>query len=81
MRRALRYLKQAYDVAPEHPANLLRLAEAYLETGDAEEAASLLDRFDEVLAAYDGAELAEEDWRADASDLRRRLETSSSPGQ
>lgn len=81
VRRAHRYLKQAYDVAPEHPANVLRLAEAHLETGNAEEAASLLHRFDEVLAAYDGADLAEKDWRADAADLRRRLETSSSPDQ
>ncbi len=78
VRRALRYLKQAYEVAPGHPANLLRLAEAHLEMETPEEAASLLDRFDEVLAAYDGADLAEADWRADAAALRQRLEASSS---
>lgn len=76
VRRAFRYLKQAYDVAPEHPANLLRLAEAHLETGSPKEAAALLDQFDEVLVAYDGTDLAEEDWRADAAALRQRLDDS-----
>ena len=78
VRRALRYLTQAYEVAPKHPANLLRLAEAHLETGTPTKAADLLDQFDEALAAYDGADLAEEDWRTDAADLRRRLNDSSS---
>ena len=74
VRRALRYLTQAHEVAPKHPANLLRLAEAHLETGNATKAADLLDQFDETLTAYDGADLAEEDWQADATALRHQLE-------
>lgn len=78
VRRALQYLKQAHDVAPTHPGNVLRLAEAHLEAGHPEEAASLLDRFDEALASYDGAARTEEGWQADATALRQRLEASSS---
>lgn len=80
VRRALHTLKKAYEVAPTHPANVLRLAEAHLEAGNPDEAAALLDTFDEALASYDGADLAEEDWRADAAALRRRLEAASSGG-
>jgi tetratricopeptide (TPR) repeat protein len=74
VRRALQYLKQAHDVAPNHPSNILRLAEAHLEAGNSEEAASLLNTFDAALASYDGTDLAEEDWKADAAALRQRLD-------
>jgi len=77
-RRALRTLQQAYEVAPEHPANVLRLAEAHLEVGNPEAAAALLDDLDEVLTAYDAPALTKEDWEAEAAELRRRLPASSS---
>jgi len=74
VRRALLNLKRAHEVAPNHPANILRLAEAHLEAGNSAEAASLLDTFDAALASYDGSDLAEEDWQADAAALRQRLD-------
>lgn len=77
VRRALRYLKQAHEVAPTYPENILRLAEAYLEADSPEDAAALLDTFDEALRSYDGASLTEEKWREQAASLRRRLNASS----
>lgn len=78
VRRALQSLERAYEVAPTHPGNILRLAEAHLEADHPQEAASLLDRFDSVLDSYDGPDLTEEAWRKEAKDLRSQLEESPS---
>jgi len=77
LRRALHFLKQAHSVAPTHPANVLRLAEAQLEAGDSQKAAGLLDSFDEIVASHEGAALAKKKWREEATALRRRLTQSS----
>jgi len=75
-RRALRTLQQAYEVAPNHPANVLRLAEAHVDLGNPQEAADLLDEFDEAVGDYDAPVRTKEDWKRDADELRRRMDTS-----
>ncbi|MDP9348796.1 MAG: tetratricopeptide repeat protein, partial [Gemmatimonadota bacterium] len=70
LNRAVQHLEAAHRIAPEHPDNLLFLAEAYLDAGRAEEARRLLDR----AAAIEAKDPGEEEWRrAWARELRDRL--------
>lgn len=65
LRRALRHLEAAVEIAPDHPENLLLLAEAYLEDERSGAARELLDRAERLL---DEAEAGEE-----TRELRQRL--------
>lgn len=59
VRRALFYLKKACEIAPEHPGNLLFLAEAHLANEDPAQAAPLIEAYDALNKdALDAAERA-----------------------
>lgn len=71
LRRALRHLERAVELAPDEAENLLFLAEAYLEDGRPDEAGALLDRAEPLLRSL-------RRWKADRlrerrDELRRRV--------
>lgn len=72
LRRALHHLERARELAPDHPDNLLLLAEAYLEAGREEEAVRLLnDVLSSEIPYGDPAE--REAWRDRAQTLLEEL--------
>jgi len=78
VQRAIHHLEQAVEIAPDHPDNLLLLAEAYLEANREEEGASLLRRILESEIPYGDAEEREE-WRSEARALLERMGASFEP--
>lgn len=72
LRRALHHLEQAREIAPEHPENLLPLAEAYLEAGRRADAEALLEKLLESEIPY-GDEEERTDWRTEATELLERI--------
>lgn len=74
--RALRHLQRAYEIAPDHPGNVLYLAEAYLEDGRAEKARPLLERARSLLDEADEAEDS-----VDRREWLRELEARLDPGR
>lgn len=72
LRRALHHLEQAREIAPDHPENLLPLAEAYAEAERREDAEALLEAVLGSEIPYGDAEEREE-WRREARELLERI--------
>lgn len=71
MIKAVHYLRKACELAPEYPPNSLFLAEAYIKSGQTEDAASLLTKLlQEPLA--NGDDLEKEEWKKEASALQTK---------
>lgn len=72
VRRALHYLGKAVELAPEHPGNLLFMAEAHLANDDPTQARAALAAYEALdTAALDPASVAR--WQAQAAELRANL--------
>ncbi|NIP60117.1 MAG: tetratricopeptide repeat protein [Gemmatimonadetes bacterium] len=74
LRRALHHLERAREVAPDHPENLLPLAEAYLEAGRRADAEALLEGLLQSEIPF-GDEEERTEWRTEAGELLERVRT------
>ncbi len=71
-RRALHHLKKAVELAPQHPGNLVLLAQAHQAVDAPTEAAALLERF-EALDASAHSPVVMAYWRGQAQETRKAL--------